>query len=348
MSLQQLIQLLPSFGVIALVVLALFIVHRFVLRGHQANPGRRFRNQLLMLGLTLAGAVVVISVLPVSSALRGQLLSLLGILFSAAVALSSTTLLGNAMAGIMLRAVRPFRPGYFIEVNGYFGRVSEMGLFHTEIQTQDRDLITLPNLFLVTHPVKRIRPSGTMVSARVSLGYDLPHTRVEPLLIEAARAAGLKDPFVRILDLGDHAVTYQVSGLLEEVTQILAVRSKLRAAMLDTLHGADVEIVSPRFQNERRLPDAQRFIPPSAPSPAPESAPGDAETLVFDKAEEAASLEALRTRREELEKQLEAARARARETGAEGDEREADRLKDRLERLERLITRREASVAEKE
>jgi small-conductance mechanosensitive channel len=348
MSLKQLIQLLPSFGVIALVVLALFVVHRFVLRGHQANPGRRFRNQLLMLGLTLAGAVVVISVLPVSTTLRGQLLSLLGILFSAAVALSSTTLLGNAMAGIMLRAVRPFRPGYFIEVNGYFGRVSEMGLFHTEIQTQDRDLITLPNLFLVTHPVKRIRPSGTMVSGRVSLGYDLLHTRVEPLLIEAARQAGLKDPFVRILDLGDHAVTYQVSGLLEEVTQILAVRSKLRAAMLDTLHGADVEIVSPQFQNERQLSETQRFVPPTTPTPASEPPPGEAELLMFDKAEEAASVEALHTRREELEKQIEAARVRAKETGAEADETEVARLKDRRERLDRLIALREASVAEKE
>ncbi|MGB8329288.1 MAG: hypothetical protein WCE62_04110 [Polyangiales bacterium] len=40
--------------------------------------------------------------LPIGDAPRGQLLSLLGLLVTAAIALSSTTLLGNAMAGIML------------------------------------------------------------------------------------------------------------------------------------------------------------------------------------------------------------------------------------------------------
>ena len=63
-----------------------------------------------------------------------------------------------------LRAVRNFRMGDFIRVAEHFGRVSERGLFHTEIQTENRDLTTLPNLFLVTHPVTTIRTSGTIVS----------------------------------------------------------------------------------------------------------------------------------------------------------------------------------------
>ena len=51
----------------------------------------------------------------------------------------------------------------------HFGRVSERGLFHTEIQTQDRDLTMLPNLYLVTHPVTAIRSSGTIVSSIVTV-----------------------------------------------------------------------------------------------------------------------------------------------------------------------------------
>jgi len=37
-------------------------------------------------------------------------------------------------------------------VGDYFGRVTERGLFHVEIQTEDRDLATLPNMFLVSQP----------------------------------------------------------------------------------------------------------------------------------------------------------------------------------------------------
>ena len=44
--------------------------------------------------------------------------------------LSSTTFIGNIMAGLMLRVVRSFRPGDFVHVGDYFGRVSEQSLFH--------------------------------------------------------------------------------------------------------------------------------------------------------------------------------------------------------------------------
>ena len=68
----------------------------------------------------------------------------------------------------MLRAINNFRLGDFIEVEGeHFGRVTEIDLFHTEIQTKDRDLLTLPNLFLITHPVKVIHASGTMIGCEI-------------------------------------------------------------------------------------------------------------------------------------------------------------------------------------
>ena len=45
--------------------------------------------------------------------------------------------IGNVMAGLMLRAVRNFRTGDFVRVEKHFGRVTERGLLHTEIQTED-------------------------------------------------------------------------------------------------------------------------------------------------------------------------------------------------------------------
>ena len=131
---------------------------------------------------------------------RASLLQFVGILLSAAIALASTTLLGNAMAGLMLRAVRNFKAGDFIQVEGHFGRITERRLVHTEIQTEDRDLTTIPNLFLVTHPVKVIRASGTVISANVSLGYEVPRAHVQELMLQAAAKAGLSKGFVQVKD----------------------------------------------------------------------------------------------------------------------------------------------------
>jgi hypothetical protein len=41
----------------------------------------------------------------------------------------------------LLRWVRHFKAGDFIEVKVLFGRVTERGLFHSEIQNEEHDLI---------------------------------------------------------------------------------------------------------------------------------------------------------------------------------------------------------------
>ncbi len=78
------------------------------------------------------------------------------------------------MAGLMLQAVRHIRPGVFLRVGDHFGRVSEQGILHTEIQAEERNLTTLPNLYLVSNPVTVVRSSGTIISASESLAYDIP------------------------------------------------------------------------------------------------------------------------------------------------------------------------------
>ncbi len=291
-------ELLPLLGVLALGLLVGWSGRRFL---NRANHQALFATQIWFLVTGLATVLVCILVAPVSEETRVQLLSLFGLGLTALITLSSTTLVSNAMAGLMLRAVRSFRPGDFVRVEGHFGRVTERGLFHIEFQTRDRDLTTIPNLFLVNHPYTVVRESGTLVSASVTLGYDVPRERVEALLCEAARAAGLDDPFVYIEDLGDFAVSYRISGFLEETRRLLTKRSDLRAQMLDTLHRSGIEIVSPTFMNQRVHDPAARFVPASTPRIENNNDNGpDPEDRVFDKAEEAGRVAALRSERDEI------------------------------------------------
>jgi len=323
---------LPAGAGIVGLIIVLFVARRIIERRFTATPGYQFRRQVATLIISLAGLLAIILLLPLSDASRGQLLNLVGILLTAAIALSSTTFVGNAMAGLMLRAVRNFKPGDFIRVGDYFGRVSERGLFHIEIQTEDRDLTTLPNLFLVTNPVKVIRASGTLVSAEVSLGYDVSRTRIEALLSEAAQETELQDPFVHVIELGDFSVTYRVAGLLAEVKQILSTRSRLRANILDKLHRAGIEIVSPTFMNTRNVPPEKQFIPVEHPAPPAETTPAAVpEEVVFDKAEEAASLESLREKYEALGKDLAALKELLKSSP---DEPEQTRIKSQMDDME--------------
>ena len=258
-----------------------------------------FTRALIMMSIVVAGIIGILLTLPIAEGSRTTLMTVMGLVISAAITLSSTTFVGNAMAGFLLRIIRNFRPGDFLRVEEYFGRISEQGLFHTEIQTETSDLITLPNLFIVTHPVTVIRSTGTIISATVSLGYNIPHVLVERTLSQAATEAGLKEPFVQILELGDFSVTYRCAGLLENVRQLIAKRTLLRAKMLDMLHENNIEIVSPTHMNQKRITADDIFIPSSSYarySSGSEVARGPSEKVVFGKAARAAAIERFRAR----------------------------------------------------
>jgi small-conductance mechanosensitive channel len=323
----------PSVVALMVTILLLIAGRRLLDRQPTGGGSRRFEMQLVLVAGGLAGLVAIIMLLPIPDTSRSQLLNLLGIVFSAAVALSSATLLGNLMAGFVLRTVRNFRIGDFIRVEDHFGRVTERELFHIEIQTEDRDLTTLPNLYLAGRPVTVIHSDGTILATRVSLGYDVPRLKIEEALLGAAAQAGLQGSFVQVLELGDNSVTYRVAGLYENVKRILSKRSELRARVMDALHEAGIEIVSPGFRNNRTIAENHRFIPPVENKRQPASAAARApETLVFDKAEHAEYVEKLTERTrvladhiKELHKEISA---------AETDEARADLQAD-LDRAER-------------
>jgi small-conductance mechanosensitive channel len=332
---------LPLLALLAIVVGLLYLARYFLLTRHAETHGEnRLSRQLVMLVLTGMAVIVVILGMPMDGSTRGQLLSLLGLLLTAAIALSSTTFLGNAMAGLMLRAIRNFRPGDFIHVGEHFGRVSERGLLHTEIQTEDRDLMTLPNLYLITNPVQVVRYSGTVVSATVSLGYDVPRERVATCLKQAGEQAGLEEPFVQILELGDFSITYRAAGILREVKVMLSARSRLRECMLDVLHGNGIEIVSPTFMNQRQLPTEKAVIPRSERRPAPRpKAEAVPEAHIFDKAEVAEERATLEERLVAAAKDLSNLEGRRDVPEGERDEleRQKEQLRARVERLKALL-----------
>ena len=282
----------PFLATVAVVGIVLWAIY-WLLIGRDPNLSneRKFPRQLLIFGLVLSGLLVSVFVLPVNESSRNQLLGLIGIVISGVLAFSSTTIISNLMAGLLLSITKPFRVGDFIRIGDHFGRVSKRGLFDTEIQTEKRELIALPNTYCINNPVARVLDSGTIISTKLSLGYEFNHDRVELLLLEAAQTCGLQDPFVHILELGDYAVTYRVSGFLEEAGHLISMGSKLNGCVLDTLHDHGMEIVSPSFMNQRKLAADKRFIPAPTVMVTDEEQKISAEDIAFDKAEQAEELE---------------------------------------------------------
>jgi len=346
-------EIIQSILTIALVVFGVWFANKKTKALYSGMPGMEFRRQLLMFGAVLLGIVLIIVGLPLTNELRGQLLSFVGILLSAAIALSSTTFLGNIMAGIMLRTIESIKIGDFIKVNGEFGRITEMDLLHVEIQTEDRNLKTMPNMHLVTNTVDVIRKSGTVIGIEVGLGYDTHRLVIENHLIEAAKKAGLKDPFVQIRNLGDFAVTYRIAGILDDLSSYIATHSALKRSVLDQLHDNGVEIMSPAFINTKALKPAAAMIPvrPTRGQEAKEADSAKPDNIVFDKAERAEIQEDFRKRLNDVKDELKAVESSLANKELEEDEKtllegKKVKLEARCEQLLGYINKLEARMGD--
>ena len=330
-------------GTIALVVIGRWLLDRYMVDKRALS----YQRQLFTFAASLLGFVVAVAVLPIPSSVRSQMLSVFGILLSVVVAFSSTSLVGNAMAGVMLRSMRGFRAGNFIRFDDVLGRVTGISLYHTEIQLVTRDLVAIPNSVLAQKAVHVTRQSGTFVNAAVSIGYDEPHSNVEAALKRAAEECDLTEVFVIVEELMDHAIRYRVYGLFEDSSQLVTKTSQLHKAVLDTLHQEGMEIASPVLTNQRRYEQQSRFVPSVTMPAVKAAAEADIEDIAFDRAEQAESIEKLYAEEEKLHQTLSA------NTDESGNDATLD-TKEQVEQRESALRKRiediesEIQVREKE
>ncbi len=331
MELEIWLRLVPSLAVLVVFAGLVWVVDRIIQERMDPGATRSMIKGMIVLFLALFAVITFVLMLPVSASMRENILKVGGLVLTGVLAFSSTTIIRDAAAGTAMRFFSPFKRGDYLEAGEHFGRVTEVGLMHTELQTRDRSLVTLSNAALLSDSFTTIPSSGSVISTTVSLGYDVSHRRIEEAMLEAAASVGLEDAFVHVLELNDFSVTYRAAGLLEDIDHLLTKRSDFRRAVLDHLHEAGIEIVSPLFQNQRRYAEDRQFIPsPSATGTGGVPSGSHTEEVVFAKALEAKKAEDIQEMINQLNERLETLQEAS---GDERVEREIERMQVRLEAL---------------
>jgi len=339
--------------IVIIIIILLLIANRWVFNNLKSNKDSALiTRQVIATLLILTGALTFILTLPIEKELKGQLLGFFGIIISAAIALSSTTVLGNLMAGLMNNSMKRYRMGDLINIGDLTGRVTRKNIFHTEIQLEDSNFVTIPNLYIASYPVKLTRKSNTVISITVSLGYDIPQSKIEKSLKEAALDTGLTDPYVYIMNLGDFSVSYKIHGFLEDANKFFSTTSLLHSKVMDHLHKNNIEIVSPTFMNQRRV-DETTFIPKViVQKQETEQEEKSPEELIFDKATEAEAIEKKKGYLNEITEKIEEHNEKLKDAGDKTEEEEhkktIERLKNTKKRIEEHIQKQKEKLNEKE
>ena len=129
--------LIQPTSVIVIIIVA-YIINKWIFNKlhAQGQTGITLRRTIASI-IIFVGVLSFIIALPIENELKGQILSFLGIIASAGIALSSTTILGNMIAGFMNSVMKRYKIGDLIRINDMTGRLSAIGILHIEIQLED-------------------------------------------------------------------------------------------------------------------------------------------------------------------------------------------------------------------
>ncbi|CAD5253756.1 MULTISPECIES: mechanosensitive ion channel family protein [unclassified Imperialibacter] len=197
--------------------------------------------------------VVIFPYLPGSDSKIFQGVSVfLGILFS----LGSSTAIANAVAGLVITYMRPFKVGDRVKIDDIVGDVVEKSLLVTRLRTPKNEDITVPNASILGGKTINYSTSskelGLILHTTVTIGYDVPWKQVHELLIAAALATdGVNNdhkPFVLQTSLDDYYVSYQLNAYTAEPNKMPRTYSDLHQNIQDKFNESGVEILSPHYR----------------------------------------------------------------------------------------------------
>jgi small conductance mechanosensitive channel len=123
-----------------------------MLRSDVETTLRGFLHNLISWGLKFILIVVVITMIGVETTSIVAMLGAAGL----AVGLALQGSLANFAGGVLILLFRPFRVDDVIEAQGYLGRVKQIQIFNTIINTLDNKRIVIPNGLLSNGPVTNL------------------------------------------------------------------------------------------------------------------------------------------------------------------------------------------------
>ncbi|MCX8079628.1 MAG: mechanosensitive ion channel [Bacteroidia bacterium] len=161
----QLMDFLPKLATALLVlILGLWVINRVSSLARKAmekrdlDPSlRSFLRSLLSIGLKVILIVTVAGMVGIGTTSFVTILGAAGL----AVGLALQGSLSNFAGGVLILIFKPFKVGDTIEAGGYTGKVLEIQIFNTILQTADRRTVILPNGSLSNNTIVNHSRIGT-------------------------------------------------------------------------------------------------------------------------------------------------------------------------------------------
>jgi len=152
---------------------------------------RPFLISIISVLLKIAIVFIVISVL--GADLSGFVAILAAVSFAVGMSLQGS--LGNFASGILIMFLKPYQLEDWIQVSDSFGKVKEIGIFNTVVETPGNKLLIIPNAKITDDVVANYSKKGLIrLEIEVTMPYNEDFPKVKKIIENALK------PIEKILD----------------------------------------------------------------------------------------------------------------------------------------------------
>jgi len=159
--------------------------------------------------------------------------------------------MNNLAAGVWIAVTRPFDKGDYVEVAGYSGTVSEVGILSTVLVRPDNEVVLIPNRSVWGKPIVNYTRNPTRrvnIQVGVAYGTDLDRAVRTALDIVRGTPGVLMDPQpqVVIAGLGDSSVNLAIRAWARK-EDYWAVRERIIRGVYERFAAEGIEIPYPQL-----------------------------------------------------------------------------------------------------
>lgn len=253
--LTQFVGWLPSLFAAALIILFFWLLFRLtrsalhhILQRTGFEPAfirmvvNVYRFSVIALGVVMAASQLGINV---GAALAG--LGVVGL----TIGFAAKDSLSNIMAGFLIFWDKPFRVEQWVTLGDHYGKVAEITMRTTRLQTRDNKWIIIPNSTVIDQILVNHSTNGaTRLQIPVGIGYAEEIPRARTAILQAVQSVhyALKspEPGVVVNDLGPSSVDLLAMVWIEDARDEKPAFFALLEAVKLALDRANIEMPSPQ------------------------------------------------------------------------------------------------------
>ena len=159
----------------------------------------------------------------------------------------------NLVAGVIILLERPFRVGDWVVLSGVEGKIKQINIRSTELESFDKTSVIIPNATLISSTVTNKTHGDNMSRQSVSVGvaYGSDVKKVTQILLNCANDNKLvlkvPAPYVLFKDFGSSSLDFELRFYVKDINSGWTVPSQLRYEINQRFIDEGIEIPFPQL-----------------------------------------------------------------------------------------------------